>query len=97
MAASAPEPWREPSPWRPEPQRRPRNPLNYQHETGDTELSWGEGLVPPHANGEPPSELGQYMPRAPRLDPPSYGVGRPRQHRRPRNEVRGCPGNRIAR
>jgi hypothetical protein len=94
----APEPWREPPPRPPEPPRgRSRDPLSGQAETGDTEMSWGEGLIAPHANGRPPSEGGQYLPRCPRVDPPTYGVGPPRQHRRPRGEVRGYPGEIVAR
>lgn len=62
-----------------------------------TEFSWGPGPVAPQLNGRPSSEGGIYMPRAPRVDPPPSGVGRPRQHRRPRNEERGYPGERVAR
>jgi hypothetical protein len=38
------------------------------------------------------------MPRAPRVDPPRnpYGIGVPWQHRRPKGEAHGCPGEQIA-
>jgi len=36
------------------------------------------------------------MGRSPRVDPPASGVGRPRQHRRPRGEARGYPGDQVA-
>ncbi|MDT5318676.1 MAG: hypothetical protein QOD88_1198 [Mycobacterium sp.] len=97
----APEPYRDPPP--PEPGRRYRgDPLrHHRDQTGDqgTELSYGPGPVAPWANGRPPSEGGVYMPRAPRVDPPRnpYGVGVPRQHRRPEGEARGYPGEQVAR
>lgn len=94
----APEPLRDPPPYRESTRYRyPRDPLSGQAETGDTEMSWGEGLVAPHANGTAPRDGGQYMPKCPRVDPPRSGVGRPRQHRSPRGEARGYPGDRIAR
>jgi hypothetical protein len=82
----APEPWRDPPPYPPPPTRyrESRDPFTGQAETGDTELSRGEGLVAPHANGTAPADGGQYMPRCPRVDPPRYGVGAPRQHQSPR-------------
>jgi hypothetical protein len=39
-----------------------------------------------------PPEGGIYMPKAPRVDPPRSGVGRHRQHPRPRDEARGYHG-----
>jgi hypothetical protein len=93
---SAPEPWRDPPLWPTRTRwRSPRDPLSGQAETGGTEMSWGEGLVAPHANGMAPTDGGQYMPRAPRVDPPRCGVGAPRPHRSPRGEARGYPGDRI--
>ncbi|SRX95091.1 hypothetical protein MSP7336_03355 [Mycobacterium shimoidei] len=102
MPVRAPEPWREPpsayeryEQWQRRPRvRRSRDPLTGQAEVGDTELSWGEGLVAPHANGLPPSMGGQYMPKAPAVEPlpGSGGVGPPRQRWRPRSEARGYPG-----
>jgi hypothetical protein len=95
----APEPYRDPP--LPEPPRcGAQNPHQLACEqAGDlsTEFSWGPGPVAPHLNGRPPNEGGIYMPRAPRVDPPPSGVGRPRQHRRPRGEARGYPGKRVAR
>ena len=40
---------------------------------------------------------GVYMPRAPRVDPPPSGVGRPRRHKPPRGQARGYPGDPVAR
>ena len=37
------------------------------------------------------------MPKAPRVDPPRSGVGPPRQHKRPKGEARGYPGEIVAR
>lgn len=94
----APEPHRDPPPPTP-PQHGAQNPLQLHCEqTGDqsTEFSWGPGPVAPHLNSRPPSEGGNYMPRAPRVDPPVSGVGRPRQHRRPHDEVKGYPGEQVA-
>jgi hypothetical protein len=93
-----PEPYRDPPPQQP-PRSGAQNPLELHCEqSGDqsTEFSWGPGPVAPHLNGRPPSEGGKYMPRAPRVDPPISGVGRPRQHRRPRDEVKGYPGEQVA-
>jgi len=86
-------PYPEPDP-EPYQRRYGNDPLQLHCEqAGDqsTEFSWGPGPVAPHLNGRPPSEGGIYMPRAPRVDPPrnEYGVGQPRQHKRPRDEVRG--------
>jgi hypothetical protein len=76
---------------------------------GGTEFGWGAGLVPPNANGNPPGpgddaglaeahvRGGQYMPRAPRVVPPAAGFGQPIQRRRPHDEVRGYPGDIVAR
>jgi hypothetical protein len=91
-----PEPYRDPPPaarWR---RRSFQDPhLLACEQTGDqsTEFGYGPGLVAPHLNGEPPSDGGVYMPRAPRVDPPPTGVGQPRQHKRPKGEVRGYPGD----
>jgi hypothetical protein len=96
---TAPEPYKDP-PLRPPPRRRfAQNPHTLaRDQTGDqsSEFGYGPGLVAPHLNGQPPSEGGVYMPRAPRVDPPPSGVGRPRQRKRPRGEVRGYPGEQIA-
>ena len=93
-----PEPRREvehtPSP------RRARNPHLLEGQQSpreqESELGFGSGVVAPHLNGAPPSEGGMYIGRSPRVDPPASGVGVPRQHRRPRDEVRGYPGERIS-
>lgn len=94
----APEPWRE-APAQPAP-RRAQNPHSLEseqtHRQQETELGFGGGLVAPHLNGTPRSEGGIYLGRSPRVDPPASGVGVPRQHRRPRNEVRGYPGDPVA-
>lgn len=95
---TAPEPWREVAPEAPARSHRAQDPFvlaREQHHT-DTELGFGAGLVAPHLNGRPPSEQGVYMPRCPRVDPPRSGVGRPTQHRRPRGEARGYPGDPVA-
>ena len=52
----APEPYREP----PVPPPR-RYPVHVN--PGDTEMSFGPGLVAPQYNGRPPSEGGIYMPK----------------------------------
>lgn len=94
-----PEPWREsPAPARS--LRGAQDPLRlHRDQIGDqsTEFSFGPGPVAPHLNGRPPSEGGVYRPRAPRLDPPRnpYGVGQPRQHRRPPDEARGYSGEQV--
>lgn len=92
----APEPWREPPPPPPQRYRTSGDPLRGQADTGDTEMSWGAGLVAPHANGLPPSLGGQYMPKCPPVD--LYGLSlTPQQKRRPPNEACGYPGNQLAR
>lgn len=96
----SPEPYRDPPPAPPS-QRGAQNPLRlHRDQAGDqsTELSWGPGPVAPHLNGRPPSEGGKYFGRSPRVDPPrnEYGVGQPRQHRRPRDEAKGYPGEQVA-
>jgi hypothetical protein len=94
----SPEPYRDPPPPTPS-QRGAQNPLRLHCEqAGDqsTEFSWGPGPVAPHLNGRPPSEGGKYMPRAPRVDPPVSGIGRPREHRRPHDEATGYPGEQVA-
>jgi hypothetical protein len=54
--------------------------------TGDTEFSWGPGLVAPGKEYAPPSEGGFYRGRAPSMvDPPH------------RKDVPGYPGDRVAR
>ena len=99
---TAPEPYKElPPDCGPRRHRYTNDPhLLECQQTGDqsTEFGYGPGLVPQHLNGEPPSKGGIYMPKAPRIDPPRspYGVGQPRQHKRPRGEARGCPGDKIA-
>ena len=96
----APEPYKDPPLEGPPRRRKPQNPFVLHRDlTGDqsTEFSWGPGPVAPHLNGATPAEGGIYMPKAPRVDPPPNGVGTPRQHRRPRNDARGNPGQRIAR
>ena len=37
----------------------------YGHTPGDTEFSWGAGLVPPGKEYDPPSRRGMYRPKAP--------------------------------
>jgi hypothetical protein len=101
-----------PEPWREEQLcygygRRPSGDL-YANQ-GGTEFGWGAGLVAPCNNGLPPGPGddpglaagrvggGQYMPKAPRVIPPCGGVGQPWQYRRPNGEVRGYPGEQVAR
>jgi len=94
----APEPYRDPPLYREPAGRRPQNPhLRENQQFGDqsTEFGYGPGPVAPHLNGEPPAAGGIYMPKAPRVDPPPSGIGRPLPHRRPRNEARGDSGDRI--
>lgn len=92
----ASEPWREPPPRKKQFYASSRDPLTGQAETGDTEMSWGEGLVAPHANGLPPSHGGQYMPKCPPVE--LHGLSlTPRQKRRPPTEARGYPGDPVAR
>lgn len=96
----SPEPYKDPSPYPPPVRHRPQDPfLLHRDLPGDqsTEFGYGPGPVAPHLNGRPPSEAGLYMGRAPRVDPPLNGVGPARLHRRPRNEARGNPGERVAR
>jgi hypothetical protein len=76
----------------PPPRRAPRDP---NEPPGDSELSWGPGLIPPHANGQPPSRGGMYQGKAPRVELPE-GHLRPRQVKPRRGELRGYPGRRIA-
>ena len=97
---TAPEPYKDPPPEPPWRRRGAQDPLLLDcQQTGDqsTEFGYGAGLVAPHLNGAPPSEGGVYMPKAPRVDPPRSGVGLPRQHKRPKGEARGYPGDVIAR
>lgn len=93
----AAEPWREPPPHpRSTYVRRSQDPLTGQAEVGDAELSWGEGLVAPHANGLPPSEGGQYMPKC--LPVELHGQSlTPRPNRTPPGQARGYAGERVAR
>ncbi|WND55589.1 MULTISPECIES: hypothetical protein [Mycolicibacterium] len=97
---TAPEPWREEEPPPLPALRRPADPNRLardktQAET-ETEFGWGSGLVPPHLNGRPPSEGGVYRPKAPPVELVE-GSPIPREQRRPRGEVRGHPGEQIAR
>ena len=39
----------------------------YGGHVGDTEFSWGPGLVPPGKEHAPPSEGGMYRPKAPKV------------------------------
>ena len=71
---------------------RHRNPND---PTGDSELSWGPGLVPRLANGRLPSEGGMYVPRCPRVELPPGRLA-PREIKPDRNELRGHPGHKIA-
>jgi hypothetical protein len=76
---------------------------------GGTEFGWGAGLIAPMNNGAPPGPGGnpglaaaragggQHMPKAPRVVPPCGGVGKPIERPRPSHEVRGYPGEQIAR
>jgi hypothetical protein len=96
------EPYRDPPPPTAQ-QSGAQNPLRLHCEqVGDqsTEFSWGPGPVAPHLNSRPPSEGGKYMPRAPRIDPPTsnnpYAVGPPRQHRRAPDEAKGYAGDQVA-
>lgn len=94
---------RNPEPYRETPSRYDRrcgaqDPFRlHRDQTGNqsTEFSFGPGPVAPHLNNRPPSEGGVYRARAPRVDPPrnEYGVGFPRQHRRPPDEAKGYPGD----
>lgn len=95
---TAPEPWLDAPLDLPPRQRRSQDPhlLARDQRHTDTEFGFGAGLVAPHLNGWPPSEDGVYMPRCPRVDPPPRGIGQPQQHRRPRGEARGYPGDQVA-
>ena len=79
----APEPYREP----PVPPPR-RYPVHVN--PGDTEMSFGPGLVAPQYNGRPPSEGGIYMPKC----PPVHENGKQKPIRR---QARGYPGEQVAR
>lgn len=97
---TAPEPWREVLDPTPRVARRPQDPDRLardktENET-ETEFGWGSGLVPPHLNGRPPNEGGAYRPKTPPVELVD-GSAIPRQQRRPRGEVRGYPGDQIAR
>lgn len=95
-----PEPYPDPPLSAPVRRRAAQDPLLLARDrTGDqsTEFSYVPGPVAPHLNGLPPSEGGAYMPRSPRVDPPTNGIGRPRQHRRSPSEARGYPGEQVAR
>lgn len=94
---TAPEPWREVPPTPSDRRRGPQNPQVLARDQGraDTEFGYGAGLVAPHLNGAPPSEGGIYMGKSPRVDPPASGFGPPRQHRRPRGEAKGYPGEKV--
>jgi hypothetical protein len=83
---TAPEPWRD-VPAAPIPTRRPRDPAET---TGESELSWGPGLVPPKYNGRPPSGGGQYMPKCPPVEL-AVGAVQPREKRIPRDAIKGYP------
>ncbi len=61
-----------------------------------SEFGYGPGLVPQHLNGRAPSDGGAYQPKAPPVELVE-GSPIPRQQRRPRGEVRGYPGEQIAR
>ena len=80
----APEPYKEVPP--PPPQQYPVHKY-----PGDSEMSWGPGLVAPCYNGKPPSKQGIYMPKCPPVDESG------KQKRRPNNEARGYPGDHVAR
>jgi hypothetical protein len=79
---TAPEPYKE-QPAPPPPQR----PVHIN--PGDTEFSFGPGLVAPQYNGRPPNQGGVYMPKCPPVDESG------RQKRRPAGEVKGYPGERV--
>ena len=94
---TAPEPYKDPPPYRRRRRIYQQGPHIYatdqtQAET-ETEFGFGAGLVALRNNGKSPAEGGIYMGRSPRVDPPPSGVGRPRQHKRPRGEARGYPGD----
>jgi hypothetical protein len=57
-------------------------------------MDWGPGLVPQHANGLPPGEGGMYLPKCPAVELRGMSLT-PRETRRPRDEVKGYPGERI--
>ena len=80
---TAPEPYKEPPP-------RPRKRYPSSLFPGDTEMSFGPGLVAPCNNGRPPSEGGIYMPKCPPVN--ENGT----QKRRNPREARGYPGQQIA-
>jgi hypothetical protein len=99
---TAPEPWREqpPAPRHRPGEPRSRNPFaldrqKTQSQT-ETEFGFGKGLVAPCNNGKPPSEGGIYLGTAPRTYLPENSLT-PRQVERPKGEVRGYPGEQIAR
>jgi hypothetical protein len=91
---TAPEPWREADggvdagPYVPG--------YRYKDNKHETEMSWGPGMVAHYNNGRPPSEHGQYMPKCPEERLPWWGLT-PYQKPRPPGEVRGYPGEQIAR
>ena len=64
----------------------------YGHTPGDTEFSWGAGLVPPEKEYDPPSRRGMYRPKAPDMTV-KRKPGSPRRDEPPP----GFPGEIIAR
>lgn len=96
----ASEPWKDPPLEGPPRRHAHQDPfLLHRDLPGDqsTEFSFGPGPVAPHLNGETPENGGIYIGKAPRVDPPASGVGRPKQHSSRHKEARGNPGQRIAR
>ena len=79
---TAPEPYKEPP-------QRPRKRYPVHVNPGDTEMSFGPGLVAPQYNGKPPSEGGVYMPKCPPVDEAG------RQKRMPPGQACGYPGERL--
>ena len=63
----------------------------YGHHPGDSEMSWGPGLVPPGKEHALPSERGMYRPKCPDMtEPPRSGPLRSDE------PPRGYPGEQIA-
>lgn len=89
-AANGPQGITPPEPYKEPPSQPPKQrPLSRY--PGDTEMSWGPGLVAPCYNGKPPSQGGLYMPKCPPVDESG------KQLPIPPRQARGFPGERKAR